>query len=63
MQSVAAEELKKRFLSSDALQDQQLVIENCHARLPNSGFAFAADFFEQLDLNLLNFEEPIVLAP
>ena len=26
-------------------------------------FALAADFFEQLDLDLLNLEEPIVLAP
>jgi hypothetical protein len=26
-------------------------------------FALAADFFEQLDLDLLNFEEPIVLPP
>ena len=25
-------------------------------------FALPADFFEQLDLNLLNFEEPIVLT-
>jgi hypothetical protein len=26
-------------------------------------FPLAADFFEQLDLDLLNLEEPIVLAP
>ena len=30
---------------------------------PTSAFAFAADFFEQLDLDLLNLKEAIVLTP
>src|SRR5438477_1544830 len=30
---------------------------------PTSAFPFAADFFEQLDLDLLNLKKPIVLPP
>jgi hypothetical protein len=49
-QSAQAEAPKKRFLSNSS-------------RTAALALALAADFFEQLNLNLLDFEEPIVLPP
>jgi len=47
MQSAPAEVLKKRFLSSDARSKiNNELIENCDARLADSAFTSAADFFE-----------------
>ena len=62
--SAQVEALKKRFLSSNARRKtNNFNIEPQTPRTFALTFTLAADFFEQLNLNLLDFEQPIVLPP
>jgi len=62
--SAQAEALKKRFLSSNARRKiDNFNVEPQRPRTSALIFVLPADFFEQLNLNLLDFKEPIVLLP
>src|SRR6266403_3210405 len=50
---------RRTNLRRDAEQDSGVKNSNSRA---GSAITFAAEFFQQFDLNLLNLEEPIVLA-
>ena len=58
--------MQDRANTSEQIRANAARCDRCatgHGPAATLALAFAAEFFEQFDLDLLNFEKPIVLTP